>query len=204
MKNLLCIGNGSVSKISLNSTIKTKKFNKIKIINFSKNADPLSISNKLKKKRKEFLNVLIGFANIKNLKKNEEMFNLLKKFEFKLIKVIHDRSIIDSDVTIGEGCKIFPGVIINRGSKIKKNVLINTGSIIDHDCYIGDHSQIAPGCVLAGNVKIGRLTLVGMGTKIIQGVKIGKNCFVGAGSVVLKNIPDNSIYAGVPAKLIKK
>lgn len=203
MKNLLCIGNGSVGKISLITVLKKKKFNKIKTINFPKNADASLISKKLRIIRKEYLNALIGFSNIKNLKKNEEMFDLLKKFKFKFIKVIHDKSIIDEKVLIGEGCKIFPGVIINRGSKIKKNVLINTGSIIDHDCYIGDHSQIAPGCVLAGNVTIGRLTLIGMGTKIIQGVKIGKNCTIGAGSVVLKNIPDNSFFAGVPAKLIK-
>ena len=204
MKNLLCIGNGSVSKISLNTLKKTKKFNKIEIISFSKNTDTSLISKKLKIKREKFLNALIGFANIQNLKKNEEIFNLVKKYKFKLIKIIHTASIIDEEVSIGEGSKIFPGVVINRGSIIKKNVLINTGSIIDHDCHIGDHTQIAPGCVLAGNVTVGKLTLIGMGTKIIQGIKIGKNCKIGAGSVILKNIPDNSFYAGVPAKLIKK
>jgi len=38
---------------------------------------------------------------------------------------------------------------------------------------------------------------------IIQGLKIGDNCVVGAGSVVTKDIPNNSIYAGIPAKSIK-
>ena len=39
---------------------------------------------------------------------------------------------------------------------------------------------------------------------IILGKKIGNNCVVGAGSVVTKDVPDNSIVAGNPARIIKK
>jgi len=49
----------------------------------------------------------------------------------------------------------------------------------------------------------GKLSFVGIGTTIIQGIKIGKNVTVGAGSVVLKDISDNVIAVGNPAKIIK-
>lgn len=201
---LICIGNGSVGKISIDTIRKKKIYKKIKIINISKKINKLILDNKIKKiNNKNIPDIIIGFANIKNLKRNEQIFDILKNSNYKLINVIHETAIIDENTYFGKGVKVFPGAIINRGCKIKNNVLINTGSVIEHDCIIGEHSQIAPSCNLAGNVKIGKLSLVGMGSTIIQGVKIGKNCIIGAGSVVLKNVPDNSIYAGSPARKIK-
>ncbi|MBA7557870.1 2,3,4,5-tetrahydropyridine-2,6-dicarboxylate N-acetyltransferase [subsurface metagenome] len=49
----------------------------------------------------------------------------------------------------------------------------------------------------------GELSFIGIGTTVIQEIKIGKNVTIGAGSVVIKNIPDNIIVVGNPAKIIK-
>lgn len=51
---------------------------------------------------------------------------------------------------------------------------------------------------------IGDHTFIGTGTIISKDVKIGSNVIVGAGSVVTKDIPDNEIWAGNPARFIKK
>ena len=52
-------------------------------------------------------------------------------------------------------------------------------------------------------MRIGELSFFGIGAIIIQGIKIGKNVAIGAGSVAIKNIPDNVIAVGNPAKIIK-
>lgn len=44
---------------------------------------------------------------------------------------------------------------------------------------------------------------IGAGATILPGVTVGKNAIVGAGSVVTKNVPDNAVVAGVPAKYIR-
>lgn len=54
-----------------------------------------------------------------------------------------------------------------------------------------------------GSVVIGKNAFVGANCIILPGVKIGSNAIVGAGSVVTKNVPENSIVAGNPARVIK-
>lgn len=57
--------------------------------------------------------------------------------------------------------------------------------------------------VILKSVKIKRNAWLGAGTIVCPGVTIGENSVIGAGSVVTKNVPDNAVYAGVPAKFIK-
>ena len=94
-------------------------------------------------------------------------------------------------------------LLTKYGASIGKNCMINTGVIIEHDCKIGDYCHIAPGVHISGTVSIGELSFIGIGATIIQGIKIGKNVTIGAGSVVIKDIPDNVIALGNPAKIVK-
>jgi UDP-perosamine 4-acetyltransferase len=53
-------------------------------------------------------------------------------------------------------------------------------------------------------VRIGGRATVGIGATIIDGITVGMNSFVGAGAVVVKDVPDNVVVAGVPAKVLRK
>lgn len=64
--------------------------------------------------------------------------------------------------------------------------------------------RIAPGAVLAGNVMVGENSFIGANSVVKQGVTIGNGVTVGAESVVIKNIPDNEIWVGNPAKKLKQ
>lgn len=52
-------------------------------------------------------------------------------------------------------------------------------------------------------IKIGNNVYIGTGAFVMPGVKLGNNCIIGANAVVTKDIPDNSVAVGVPAKVIK-
>ena len=53
-----------------------------------------------------------------------------------------------------------------------------------------------------GRISIGDRTFIGCNVTIMPGVKIGKRCVIGAGSVVTKDVLDNTVVAGVPAKFL--
>ena len=79
---------------------------------------------------------------------------------------------------------------------------------IDNLTTIGKNCSVLP-MVLFGKSKQGRIEVgdnvtFGCGVTVLAPCKIGNNVFIGAGAVVNKDIPDNCIVAGVPAKIIKK
>ena len=96
------------------------------------------------------------------------------------------------------------GVVIQPGSRIGKNSIVNTKASVDHDCIIGDHVHISPGVTLSGGVTVGSTVHIGSGATIIQGMRIGDNCLVAAGAVVISPLLDSVTVAGVPAKEIER
>lgn len=117
--------------------------------------------------------------------------------------VVHSSSIVASTATFNEGTVIMPGAVIQAMTSIGKGVICNTAAVIEHECKIGDFCHIAPGAVLAGNVSLGDRTFVGANSVIKEGVRIGNDVVIGAGSVVIRDLNDNFVVAGNPAKSIR-
>jgi sugar O-acyltransferase (sialic acid O-acetyltransferase NeuD family) len=119
------------------------------------------------------------------------------------INAIHKQSIMATNVELGEGILIAAGTTINPCVSIGDGVICNTNASIDHECIIEPYVHIAPGAVLCGNVHVGENSFIGANSVIKQGIQIGKNVTIGAGSVIVKNILEEGVYAGNPAKKIK-
>ena len=106
-------------------------------------------------------------------------------------------------VNISNGANIFTGAHIANNVKRGKSSIVYYNAIITHDCILGDFVEISPGAILLGKCQIGDFTHIGAGAKILPKIKIGKNVIIGAGAVVTKDVPNNQIMVGVPAKSIK-
>jgi len=116
--------------------------------------------------------------------------------------IISRDSILSENVSLGFGNVVFPGAIVNAGTKISNFTIINTQSSVDHDCFIKNFSSIAPGAVLGGNVLIGSHTEIGIGATIKNNITVGDKCVLGGQAYLIRNMPSNSLYYGVPAKII--
>jgi sugar O-acyltransferase (sialic acid O-acetyltransferase NeuD family) len=106
--------------------------------------------------------------------------------------------------SIDVGCNIMSGVVITNDIILKKGVLINLNCTVGHDCVIGEFVEMSPGVHISGNCTIGSYSALGTNSSVLPKIKIGKNAVIGAGSVVNKDIPDNCVAVGVPAKVIKE
>ena len=115
---------------------------------------------------------------------------------------------IQKGATIGKNCKISSHSFICEGVHIEDNVFIGHGVMFTNDLFPratnedGSVQSESDWKVVETIVKKG--ASIGSNATILAGIVIGQNALVGAGAVVTKDVPDNTVVAGVPAKKIKQ
>lgn len=111
--------------------------------------------------------------------------------------------VINDGVAIGQNCHITAAnrIFIGQGTSIMPDVLITD---IEHVHIPG--KSLSETNIEVGIVEIGEFVTIGMGARILghRRVRIGNNTVIGANSVVTKDVPDNAVVAGVPARIIHK
>ena len=110
-----------------------------------------------------------------------------------------------------QASRIF-AVDIHPAARIGRGIMIDhaTGVVIGETAVVGDDVSILHGVTLGGtgkeggdrHPKIGRCVLIGAGAKILGNINVGDCARIAAGSLVLKDVPNNTTVAGVPAKVI--
>lgn len=119
---------------------------------------------------------------------------------------------IREQVTIGDGAVIMMGAVINIGAVIGEGTMIDMGAILGGRATVGKNCHVGAGAVLAGVVEPASATpviiedevFIGANAVVIEGVRIGRGCVIAAGSVVIEDVPENSVVAGVPGRVIKR
>jgi len=128
---------------------------------------------------------------------------LADRLDMDWVTIIHPRAHVDPSAELGCGTVVFAGAVVQPEARIGKHAIVNTGATVDHNCVVCDFVQIAPGANLSGVVTVGTGTFVGAGAVVIENVTLGEWSTVGAGSVVIRDLPDNVVAVGCPARVIK-
>ena len=104
-------------------------------------------------------------------------------------------SYIPCSASIGEGTVFaYEGI----------GVVIHSKAIIGKKCMIGQGITIGGRTGHGGAPVIGDNVYIAAGSRVLGGITVGNNVIIGANAVVIKDVPDNCIVAGVPAKVISK
>lgn len=120
--------------------------------------------------------------------------------ETKYTTLIHPSATISKYVEIGEGTIITAGTIVTTDIKIGKHAHLNLLTTIGHDCKIGDYFTTAPSTNISGNCEIGDNVYFGTSSSIRQGIKVCDNVTIGMGAIVVKDIREEGVYIGSPAR----
>ena len=122
---------------------------------------------------------------------------------YKLSAIMHPGAFISAEAQIGDGAIICFGCFISCNSKIGLNALIQPNACVGHDSIIGDCSVISTFVSIAGRVTVGEKTYIGMSVPVKEGASIGNQSIVGMGSAVIRDIPDEVVALGNPARTMK-
>ena len=123
----------------------------------------------------------------------DESFGMFPPFYTDCGKNIH----VGKNVFLNMGCKFQDqgGIFIGDGALIGHNVVLAT---LNHVMSPKDRSSMVPAPIL-----IGKNVWIGANATVLPGVTIGDGAIVAAGAVVTKDVPENTVVGGVPAKIIR-
>ena len=159
-----------------------------------------------------------------------DMSNEARRITFELNNTYHTpeevRNLLSRlfGKTVEESFRVFPPFYTDFG----KNITVGKNVFINACCHFQDHGGVSlgDGCQIGHNVvfatlnhglapedrqttypapiTLGKNVWVGSNSTILQGVTIGDNAVIAAGAVVTKDVPENTIVGGVPARIIRK
>ena len=124
----------------------------------------------------------------------DDTFGLFPPFYTDCGKNIH----LGKGVFINMGCKFQDqgGIFIGDGALIGHNVVLAT---LNHAMAPEDRATMVP-----ASIHIGRNVWIGANATVLPGVTIGDGAIVAAGAVVTKDVPENTVVGGVPARIIRQ
>lgn len=108
-------------------------------------------------------------------------------------------TLVEGDVVVGNNVTIKSGVFLWDGTRIEDNVFIGPNATFTNDPM--PRSKVYPDRFSGITVKKG--ASIGANATLLPGITIGCNAMIGAGAVVTRDVPENAVVVGNPARIIR-
>ncbi|MBO3743295.1 acetyltransferase [Actinoplanes flavus] len=118
--------------------------------------------------------------------------------------VVHPSVSIGAGSTVGEGTVLLAGAVLTADVTVGAHVAVMPQAVLTHDDLVAPYVTIASGVRLGGGVVLSEGAYVGAGALLREGVTVGAWSLVGMGSVVLGDVPPAEVWAGSPARFLRK
>jgi sugar O-acyltransferase (sialic acid O-acetyltransferase NeuD family) len=118
--------------------------------------------------------------------------------------IIHPSASVSSTSRVGPGTVLLAQTVLTAAVTVGSHVAIMPHVTLTHDDVIDDFATMASGVRLGGNVHVGRCAYVGAGALVRENRSIGSCALVGMGAIVTRDIPPHEVWAGVPARYMRK
>lgn len=136
--------------------------------------------------------------------KTKELYDSVKIPKERLATVIHHTAFVDDTVVVEPGCFIMYNAYIAPRSVLGESTMVKANTNVGHDVNIGGLCHIAMGSTIVSCVDIGDCSDVAVGATVLAHSTIGNYSMLGAASLLSHQIPDGEIWAGSPARFLKK
>lgn len=140
----------------------------------------------------------------KSVRMHRRLYEKVADIGYPIASFVSTQAIVDSRSQIGENCLILPGVILEPDVQIGENCFVNSGAIVSHHTKIGAHSILAAGSLVGGYCEVGECSLIGFNATVAELLHVASETLLAAGSVLLQDTEPCTMYAGSPAKPLRK
>jgi len=119
----------------------------------------------------------------------------------EILTVVHPRAAVSRAARVGRGSVVMANASVNVNAVVGGGVIVNSGAVVEHDVEVGEYAHVAPNAAMGGGSSLGAFSHLGIGASVLPCVHIGAHSVVGAGAVVVKNLPDEVVAIGIPARI---
>lgn len=134
----------------------------------------------------------------------EPLIEQLTPYNLIFPNLIHPFSSVSPTAQLGKGNFVGAGAVIGPHARLGNFNIVNRMASIGHESKAGSLNHFGPGAVVTGQCTIGNKNFFGANATVTKTIMIGNGITLGAGAVAVKNISKQGVYAGVPARPLKK